>query len=103
MVNFLLAGYSDRTGPELYWMDYLASMIKAPYATHGYGGMFSMAIMDRYYRADMTEEEAYDVLKKCVAEVQKRLIINLPNFQVKVLNKDGIHAKNPIKSKDLMN
>lgn len=103
MVNFLLAGYSERTGPELYWMDYLASMIKAPYATHGYGGMFSMAIMDRYYRADMTEEEAYDVMKKCVAEVQKRLIINLPNFQVKVLNKDGIHAKNPIKSKDLMN
>jgi len=69
-VNFLLAGFSERTGPELYWMDYLASMVKAPYATHGYGGLFSIGIMDRYYRPDMTREEAYDVLKKCVAEVQ---------------------------------
>lgn len=102
MVNFLLAGYSERTGPELYWMDYLASMIKTPFATHGYGGMFSIAIMDRYYRSDMTIQEAYNVLKLCVAEIQKRLIINLPNFQVKVLDKDGIHSLDVIKSKDLM-
>ncbi|XP_032788145.2 proteasome subunit beta type-2 [Daphnia magna] len=101
MVNFLLAGYSERTGPELYWMDYLASMIKTPFATHGYGGMFSIGIMDRYYRPDLTEEEAYDILKKCVAEIQKRLIINLPNFQVKVLDKNGIRALNVIKSQNL--
>jgi len=101
-VNFLLAGFSERTGPELYWMDYLASMVKVPYATHGYGGMFSIGIMDRYYRADLTREEAYDVLKKCVAEIQQRLIINLPNFQVKVLDKDGIHMMDVIKSKNLV-
>ena len=83
-------------------MDYLASMVKVPYATHGYGGMFSIGIMDRYYRADLTREEAYDVLKKCVAEIQQRLIINLPNFQVKVLDKDGIHMMDVIKSKNLV-
>merc|ERR1711911_416886 len=76
--------------------------VKVPYATHGYGGMFSIGIMDRYYRADLTREEAYDVLKKCVAEIQQRLIINLPNFQVKVLDKDGIHMMDVIKSKNLV-
>jgi 20S proteasome subunit beta 4 len=57
--------------------------------------------MDRYYRPDLTEQEAYEILKKCVAEIQKRLIINLPNFQVKVLDKDGIHALDVIKSQNL--
>lgn len=61
-----------------------------------------MGVLDRYYREDLTQEEAYEVLQKCVVEVQKRLIINLPNFQVKVLDKDGIRQMKVIKSKELM-
>jgi 20S proteasome alpha/beta subunit len=50
-VNLLLAGYNDETGPELYFLDYLASMVKVPYAAHGYGGFFSLSIMDRHHKA----------------------------------------------------
>ena len=32
--------------------------------------------------SDMTREEAYELLKDCVKEIQKRLVINLPNFEV---------------------
>lgn len=49
MVNLLMAGYDDETGPELYFIDYLASCVKVPYAAHGYGGFFSLSIMDRYH------------------------------------------------------
>ena len=38
----------------------------------------------------MTPEEAYELLKDCVREIQKRLIINMPNFQVQLVNKNGI-------------
>lgn len=48
-VNLLLAGHDDETGPELYFIDYLASCIKVPYASHGYGGFFSLTILDRLY------------------------------------------------------
>ena len=101
MVNLLLAGYSERTGPELYWMDYLASMVKAPFATHGIGGIFAMAIFDRYYKPDLSVGEAYEILKKCVAEIQLRLIVSFPNFNVKILDKDGIRNLDVIKSKEL--
>ena len=101
-VDFLLAGFSERTGPELYWMDHLASMIKAPYAVHGYGGFFSIGIMDRYCKPDMSRAEAYEVMKKCVSEVQLRFTINLPNFQVKVLDKDGIHDMPVIRTSELV-
>ena len=31
---------------------------------------------------DLTREEAYELMKDCVREIQKRLVINLPNFEV---------------------
>lgn len=100
-VNLLLAGYNDETGPELYFVDYLASMVKVPYAAHGYGGFFSLSIMDRHYKADMTQEDAYEVMKKCVREIHKRLVVNLPNFKVQLISKDGIQDLPSITAKNL--
>lgn len=54
-VNMLMAGYDDNTGPELYFIDYLASCTKVPYAAHGYGGMFSISVLDRYHRPGKTK------------------------------------------------
>ena len=31
---------------------------------------------------DLTKDEAYELMKDCVREIQKRLVINLPNFEV---------------------
>lgn len=89
-VNLLLAGFDAQTGPELYYMDYLAAMTKIPFALHGYGGFFSTSILDHVYRADMALEEGTELLRKCVAEIQKRLIVNLPCFKVMSIDKDGI-------------
>ncbi|XP_038072751.1 proteasome subunit beta type-2-like [Patiria miniata] len=100
-VNMLLAGHDDQDGPALYFMDYLASLNKVPYGAHGYGAMFTLSIMDRLYRRDINREEALDILKKCLAEVQKRFLINLPAFQVKVVDKDGIHDLPVITAKSL--
>lgn len=97
----MLAGYDDEHGPELYYMDYLASCVKVPYCSHGYGGFFSIAIMDRYHVQKATPAEAYEIMKKCVREVNKRLIINLPNFKVQYIDKDGIHDMPNISAKTL--
>merc|ERR1711944_17109 len=86
-VNLLIAGYDKKENEcQLYVMDYLASMVKAPYACHGYGGFFVTALLDRHYRKDMNPDEAYALIQDCVEEVQKRLIVNLPNFQVKIVD-----------------
>ncbi|EFN79330.1 proteasome subunit beta type-2 [Harpegnathos saltator] len=100
-VNMLMAGYDDDAGPELYFIDYLASCVKVPYATHGYGGMFSMSVLDRYYKHDCTEQEAYALLKKCVQEIHKRLIVSLPNFKVQKVSKDGIKDMQPITAENI--
>ncbi|XP_017779276.1 PREDICTED: proteasome subunit beta type-2-like [Nicrophorus vespilloides] len=89
-VNLLLAGFDEFSGPELYFMDYLASLTYVNYAAHGYGGYFSLAIMDRHFVETMNVDEAYELMERCVKEVQHRLIVNLPNFKVKIISKNGI-------------
>lgn len=53
------------------------------------------------FLADCTVEEAYALLKKCVREIQKRLIVNLPNFKVQKISKDGIKDMQPITAENL--
>ncbi|XP_031552109.1 proteasome subunit beta type-2-like isoform X2 [Actinia tenebrosa] len=89
-VNLLIAGYGD-DGPELYHMDYLAAMSKVPFGAHGYGSFFALSVMDRYYKPNINREEAMELLKKVTTEVQKRFVVSLPNFVVRIVDKDGIH------------
>ncbi|XP_043573651.1 proteasome subunit beta type-2 [Chiloscyllium plagiosum] len=90
-VNMLLAGCDEHEGPALYYMDYLAALAKAPFAAHGYGAFLTLSILDRYYKPDLTREEALELLKKCLQEIQKRFILNLPSFTVRIIDNDGVH------------
>lgn len=90
-VNLLLAGYDDTEGPELYYMDWLASLQKIPFAAHGYGSFFSLSILDRYYKPGLSREEATELLKKCIEEVQRRFLVRLPDFFIRIVDKDGVH------------
>ncbi|ESO92100.1 hypothetical protein LOTGIDRAFT_70691, partial [Lottia gigantea] len=69
-VNMLLAGHDKEDGPSLYYMDYLASLNKVPFGVHGYGGFFSLSVMDRYYQKDMNQDEAMKLLQQCIDEVE---------------------------------
>ncbi|KAL4236778.1 Proteasome subunit beta type-2 [Mactra antiquata] len=90
MVNLLMAGYDKDEGPSLYFMDYLASLNKLPFAAHGYGSFFTMSIMDRHYHEDITLDQARELLTKCVNEIRQRFIVNMPAFKLRCINKDGI-------------
>lgn len=89
-VNMLIGGCSETEGPALYWIDYLAAMSKMPFAAHGYGAYFCLSLMDRFYRPDLSLEEAKEILRKCFAEMKKRFIVNFPEFTIKLITSEGI-------------
>mmetsp|Transcript_3624 Transcript_3624/g.10589 ORF Transcript_3624/g.10589 Transcript_3624/m.10589 type:complete len:194 (-) Transcript_3624:116-697(-) len=89
--DMLIAGV-DADGPQLYMMDYLASMEKVNKAAHGYGAMFTFGLMDRYYKNDLNLEEAKDIIRKCIKELEVRFLIDLGKYTVKVVDKDGIRT-----------
>jgi len=88
-VNVLLAGYDKETGPSLYFIDYIATLHKVDKAAFGYGAYFSLAMMDRHYHSGMSLEEAIDLVDKCILEIRSRLVVAPPNFNIKIVNKDG--------------
>lgn len=46
-------------------------------------------LSDRYWKR-ISLDEGIDVMKNCIAEVQKRLVISNRHFCIKMVTKDGI-------------
>eukprot|EP00051_Salpingoeca_urceolata_P027385 m.481269 g.481269 ORF g.481269 m.481269 type:complete len:194 (+) comp22111_c0_seq1:270-851(+) len=89
-VDLLLAGCDEGVGPQLFFMDNMAALNKVPFGAHGYGSFFTLSTLDRYYRPGLSLPEAKEVLSKCIAEVNKRFMVNLPDFKIRVVTAEGI-------------
>jgi 20S proteasome subunit beta 4 len=92
--NLLLAGYDEKHGPSLYFIDYLASLQKLPFACHGYAGNFLLGLLDREYKADMTVDEAHALVLKCIEQLQTRMVLSQNKFTIKVVDANGIRVLN---------
>ncbi|KAK5101511.1 Proteasome subunit beta type-4 [Exophiala xenobiotica] len=91
-VNLLLGGVDPITRePSLYWLDYLASSARLPYAAHGYAQYYCLSILDKHHHPDINFEEGMKILRMCTDELQRRLPIDFKGMTVKVVKKDGIH------------
>lgn len=92
-VNVLLGGYDKKTSKgSLYWMDYLAALSKVNYGAQGYASNFCLSIMDRDYKEGLTQDEAVEIIEKCIKELQMRFLLNQSNFMIKVVDKDGVRV-----------
>lgn len=91
-VELLVAG-CDNDGPQLYWMDYLASMIAVEKGAHGYAAYFAGGVLDRHYKPNMELKEAKEVIMMCMQELKKRFVLSQFNFTLKVVDKNGIRCE----------
>ncbi|KAI9469548.1 Proteasome subunit beta type-4 [Coemansia sp. RSA 989] len=90
-VNILVTGFDKTTGQaSLYWIDYLSAMAKVPYAAHGYCSYFVYSTMDREYSPDITLEKGLEIVKKCMASLKQRFLVDFSNYTIKVTDKQGI-------------
>jgi 20S proteasome subunit beta 4 len=90
-VSLFIGGYDQTEGPSLYYMDYLATSVKVPFGVHGYGSFFTLSCLDRYYKEDMSQDEAVTLLQRCINELSTRFIVSWPVFKVKVIDQKGVH------------
>jgi 20S proteasome subunit beta 4 len=99
-VNTLLGGYdiNQLTGvgqSSLYYLDYMGTLHPISYGCQGYAQMFCAGIMDRDYKSSMnlmTEQDAFDIITKCIKEMHTRFLVSQPNFIIKCIDKDGIRV-----------
>jgi len=88
-VDMLLGGFDEGVGPSLYFIDYLASMQKIDKGAHGYAGFFCNSLLDAHWKPGMTEAEGLALIDLCIAEMKRRFMIAMPNFMIKVVDKNG--------------
>lgn len=86
-VNLMIAGYEEGKGPSLYFMDYLASLHELPRCAHGYAAHFTLGLLDRFYKRDLSEEEGVDIIRRCIQELETRFLINRTGFTIKIVDK----------------
>ncbi|GBG81317.1 hypothetical protein CBR_g31992 [Chara braunii] len=87
--NMLFAGYDEDVGPSLFYLDYIATLHKIQKGAMGYGGYFILSLMDKYYKPDMSLDDALKLVDMCIDEIRKRLVVAPPNFIIKIIDKDG--------------
>lgn len=87
--NCVIAGFDDGSA-HLYWLDYLGSLQKVTKAAQGYGSHFMYSIMDNFFNSNFSLEEGKKCIGACINELRTRFVINMTNFHVKVIDKDGI-------------
>lgn len=95
--NVLMGGFDaapNGHGPSLYSCDYLGTLVPLEFAAEGYAQYFVLSTLDRYWKKNLTLDQGIEVIKKCIAEIQKRLVISNPRFAIKVVTKDGITVIN---------
>ena len=85
----MIAGF-DENGSHLYWLDYLGSLQKVTKGALGYGSHFLYGIMDNFYNKNLTLEEGKKCIAACINELRTRFVMSLVNFNVKLIDKDGI-------------
>lgn len=89
-MNLLIGGCTQQDGPQLFWIDYLSALTKAPFAAHGYSAHFLLSLLDRHYRPGMDQVEVLALLKMCLRELKTRFIVNLPDFSVRIIRAGGV-------------
>ncbi|EGG19568.1 proteasome subunit beta type 2 [Cavenderia fasciculata] len=88
-VNLIIAGYDKEHEGSIYYMDYLASMVKLDFACHGYAAYFLLGLLDRHHKKDMSFEEGMALLKMCTQELKTRFLVG-GKFMIKHINQDGV-------------
>ena len=91
-VDLLCAGYDEKSGPKLFYIDYLSAMGDVKRAAHGYGGFFTLGLLDKYWHPNLDEAGCLDIIHKCIEETKTRLTLAKPNYTIKVVDKDGIRT-----------
>ena len=86
-VNLIIGGYEEKKGPSLFFMDYLASIHELSRCAHGYAAHFTLGLLDRFYKQNLTEEEGVEIIHRCINELETRFLVNRTGFVIKIVDK----------------
>jgi len=102
-VNLIVGGWDPYTNRSfLGSIDYLGNAVaNQNFLFKGLSGQFCLGILDSLHKSDMTETEGLDAIRKCIAEVHRRVIISITSYDVLIISKKGVNQMTPIGASEI--
>jgi len=88
-MGIMIGGFDENKGPSLYYIDDEGTRLKGNLFSVGSGGTYAYGVVDREYRADLTEEEAIQLGKRAIFHATHRDAYSGGVINVFVITKDG--------------
>jgi proteasome beta subunit len=89
-----IVGGVDDTGPDLYTLDPMGSLIPDKYATVGSGAQIAVGVLEESYRDGLTLEEGRDLALRAMKSAIKRDIASGNGIDILLISKDTIKEEN---------
>jgi proteasome beta subunit len=89
----IIVGGVDATGPHIYVLDPLGSLIEDKYATLGTGAELAISVIEGSYKENMSREEAENLAYKSIKLACERDVLSGDGIDLVVITKNGVEEK----------
>ncbi|MHA1296754.1 MAG: proteasome subunit beta [Promethearchaeota archaeon] len=90
--NLIIAGM-DETGPQLFTLDALGSLIPEDYGATGTGMLLAMGILEAEYNPELTVAEGAKLVEKAIRNAIKRDAMSGNGIDILIITDKGIEEK----------
>ncbi|MBN2230920.1 MAG: archaeal proteasome endopeptidase complex subunit beta [Candidatus Thorarchaeota archaeon] len=88
MLGSLVGGFDDE-GPQVFYTDYVGSVIPDKYVANGSGSPFALGVLEAEYKDDLPKKKAIELAVRAVAAAIERDAASGNSILVSVIDKDG--------------
>lgn len=88
-LGVMICGWDHKKGPKIYMVDNDARRLPGNLFSVGSGSVYAYGVLDKGYRYDMTDEEAFDLGRRAIYHATHRDAYSGGVVRVYVIQKDG--------------
>ncbi|MBN1785050.1 MAG: archaeal proteasome endopeptidase complex subunit beta [Candidatus Bathyarchaeota archaeon] len=102
LIAQILVGGVDSTGPHVFSLDPLGSLVEEKCVATGSGSPIAYGVLEDKYKEGATIEEILPVVVRAVDSAMKRDIASGNNFDISVITKEGYRALSSEEKKGIL-
>lgn len=91
VLQCLVGGYDDE-GPQLFYTDYIGSVLPDKFTATGSGSPVALGVLETEYKEDLPKKKAIEVAVHAVAAAIERDAASGNSILVSIIDKDGYQA-----------
>lgn len=88
-LGVMICGWDHKKGPKIYMVDNDCRRLPGNIFSIGSGSVYAYGVLDRGYRFDMTDEEAYDLGRRAIYHATHRDPYSGGTIRIYAIKKDG--------------